>query len=56
MKYMLDTDTLICFLLQKPPSVSSRLNALAEGATLVTSNVGEFTRIRGLAVENWAVT
>jgi tRNA(fMet)-specific endonuclease VapC len=135
MKYMLDTDTLIYFLRQKPPSVSDRLNALAEddsigmsfvtwaellkgaegsvrraevlkrlsvlarsipvmyparseicshyarhasrlkaegkpiggndlwiashalaeGATLVTSNVGEFTRIRGLPVENWAV-
>lgn len=30
-------------------------HALSEGATLVTSNVGEFTRIEGLAIENWAV-
>lgn len=28
-------------------------HAHALGATLVTANVGEFRRIRGLAVENW---
>ncbi|TCP97464.1 tRNA(fMet)-specific endonuclease VapC [Sphingomonas sp. PP-F2F-A104-K0414] len=28
-------------------------HAYALGATLVTANVGEFTRIRGLRVENW---
>ncbi len=30
-------------------------HAYALGATLVTANVGEFTRIRGLRVENWLV-
>ncbi len=25
------------------------------GATMVTANVGEFRRVRGLAVENWLV-
>jgi len=29
-------------------------HALAEDATLVTSNVGEFGRIQGLKVEDWA--
>ncbi len=28
-------------------------HAYATGATIVTANVGEFTRIRGLKVENW---
>lgn len=28
-------------------------HALAVGATLVTGNVGEFGRVRGLKVENW---
>ena len=28
-------------------------HARASGATLVTANVGEFRRIRGLNVENW---
>lgn len=28
-------------------------HAYALGATLVTANTGEFTRIRGLKVENW---
>lgn len=28
-------------------------HALAVGATLVTGNVGEFERVRGLRVENW---
>ena len=28
-------------------------HALAMGATLVTANVGEFGRVRGLLVENW---
>ena len=27
--------------------------ALAQGAVLVTRNVREFNRVRGLAVENW---
>ena len=31
-------------------------HALAEGATLVTNNLGEFTRIEGLAVEDWTLT
>ncbi|MCA4903770.1 MAG: hypothetical protein ACK5T2_09120 [bacterium] len=29
-------------------------HSLAEEATLVTSNVGEFRRIQGLQVEDWA--
>jgi tRNA(fMet)-specific endonuclease VapC len=29
-------------------------HALAEGATLVTNDTGEFARISGLVVENWA--
>ncbi len=29
--------------------------ALAHGATLVTSNVGEFSRIPDLALEDWAI-
>lgn len=29
-------------------------NALAEGLTLVTSNVGEFSRVPDLAVEDWS--
>jgi len=28
-------------------------HAYALGATLVTANVGEFARVRGLSVENW---
>ena len=28
-------------------------HASAMGATLVTANVGEFERVRGLRVENW---
>lgn len=28
-------------------------HALAEGCILVTGNVGEFSRVSGLAVENW---
>ena len=28
-------------------------HALAAGATLVTNNTAEFSRVRGLAVENW---
>jgi tRNA(fMet)-specific endonuclease VapC len=28
-------------------------HALAVGLTLVTNNVGEFSRVPGLAVENW---
>lgn len=28
-------------------------HALAAGATLVTDNVGEFTRVSGLRIENW---
>ena len=30
-------------------------HAYALGATVVTANVGEFRRIRGLSVENWLV-
>jgi tRNA(fMet)-specific endonuclease VapC len=30
-------------------------HAVALGATLVTANVDEFARVRGLAVENWLV-
>ncbi len=30
-------------------------HALAEGATLVTNDTGEFSRITGLVIENWAV-
>ena len=30
-------------------------HALAEGATLVTNDVGEFERVAGLNVENWVV-
>jgi len=30
-------------------------HACATGATIVTANVGEFKRIRGLNVENWLV-
>lgn len=30
-------------------------HAYALGATLVTANTGEFTRVRGLRVENWLV-
>lgn len=29
-------------------------HALGEGATLVTNNVGEFSRVQGLRIENWA--
>ena len=29
-------------------------NAMAEGCTLVTNNVSHFSRIPGLALENWA--
>lgn len=29
-------------------------HALAEGMTLVTNNTGEFSRITGLSLENWA--
>jgi tRNA(fMet)-specific endonuclease VapC len=29
-------------------------HALALGATLVTANLGEFSRVSGLAVENWS--
>lgn len=29
-------------------------HALAEGATLVTNDAGEFSRITGLVIENWA--
>ena len=29
-------------------------HALAEGATLVTNDTGEFSRITGLVIENWA--
>lgn len=29
--------------------------AVARGATLVTHNVGEFTRVRGLMVEDWSI-
>lgn len=28
-------------------------HALASGAVVVTANTGEFSRVRGLAVENW---
>jgi tRNA(fMet)-specific endonuclease VapC len=28
-------------------------HARASAATVVTANIGEFTRIRGLNVENW---
>jgi len=31
-------------------------HAKAAGLTLVTNNEGEFRRVRGLKVENWAVT
>ena len=30
-------------------------HALATGRTVVTANVGEFGRVKGLAVENWLV-
>jgi tRNA(fMet)-specific endonuclease VapC len=29
--------------------------ALANGCTLVTQNTGEFSRVPGLAVDNWQV-
>lgn len=28
-------------------------HALASGAVVVTANIGEFSRVRGLSVENW---
>jgi len=28
-------------------------NGLALGVTLVTANIGDFSRIRGLKIENW---
>jgi Predicted nucleic acid-binding protein, contains PIN domain len=31
-------------------------HALALGLTVVTDNVGEFSRVPGLAVENWAIS
>lgn len=30
-------------------------HALAEAATLVTNNIGEFTRIEGLSVQDWTL-
>lgn len=37
-----------------PPDTQIAAHALALGATLVTDNTREFTRVPGLRLENWA--
>ena len=57
---MLDTNILIYLIRNKPPAVAVRINALAEedmmcmSFIMVTNYMGEFSRVQGLRIENWA--
>jgi predicted nucleic acid-binding protein len=53
-KYLLDTNVCIKYLTQRSANdLLIAATALANGLTLVTHNLTEFGRVRGLALEDW---
>ncbi|NEO94064.1 MAG: type II toxin-antitoxin system VapC family toxin [Moorea sp. SIO3G5] len=50
MTYLLDTNVCIRLLNNTSPAVTSRL---ANNLILVTHNTAEFSRVRGLQIEDW---
>ena len=64
-RYLLDTNVLSSLIKQPAGTVADRIrsvganysliaaHALSSGLTLVTDNIGEFSRVRGLNLENW---
>ena len=51
---MLDTNICIYIIKNKPLNVRKRFDgSLAKDFTLITNNMKEFKRIKGLKVENW---
>ncbi len=58
MKYLLDANAWIGHLRQNNPYVTQCLSqhlALANNCTVVTHNIGEFSRVPGLTIEDWQV-
>ena len=52
MKYFLDSNIIIYFIKGKFRKIGEKL---ANSGTLITHNVGEFSRVEGLLIEDWAI-
>lgn len=55
MPYLLDTNVWIHYLKIGPYDLQIAAICVRHGLTLVTSNVGEFSRVQGLVTEDWLV-
>lgn len=53
MQYLLDTNAWIMYL-KDPDNLQIAAICIRHQLTLVTSNVTEFTRVKGLTVQDWS--
>lgn len=58
MIYLLDTNTCIQYITRRNSAIDLQIAAiaLANNLILVTHNMGEFSRVEGLQIEDWELT